>query len=366
MSQAEDLLMTLASDMTEEHITIDSNRVITVPESLRKIAVQYDHNMRTVTFDCPRYWDERDLSEMSISVNYLRPDRSTGSVVVENITVDSSDDTIIHFDWTIKKHVAMISGQLSFLICAKKNEADGTEQNHWNSELNQQMSISAGLEVNEVNEDVEVLYPAVIQEILLRLDTLEVNDNNELNLPSGGTTGQYLKKNTDTDGDAIWVDMEHPIHYIESVINDQPKINFRSLESGHYIINGYFEPYPDSSLSIACDNSLIHVYRANAGTHVICLDPLNAKIVFFEIMVDESNEKGFTYTRKIVSLLDLETIDNKVTTIDDAATDDQYPTAKAVKTLVDNAPTILTDTSTGTKYSLTVTDGKLIMSEVTE
>ena len=48
--------------ISEPHIVIDSHRAITVPEQLKRIAVQFDHNFETVTFDCPRYWDGHDLS----------------------------------------------------------------------------------------------------------------------------------------------------------------------------------------------------------------------------------------------------------------------------------------------------------------
>ena len=79
MSQAENLLNNLSSyeiDMystdvlTEEHIVIGSDRSITVPESLKRIAVQFDNDVETVTFDCPRYWDNLDLSTMKIYINY--------------------------------------------------------------------------------------------------------------------------------------------------------------------------------------------------------------------------------------------------------------------------------------------------------
>lgn len=94
------------------------------------------------------------------------------------------------------------------------------------------------------------------------------------------------------------------IQRIESL--DQEKlVNFRDLDSGSYMIYGYFSPYPNSDIAISADNSLIHVIWKAAGSHVICLDPLNAKIVFFEMLVDETQEKGYQYTRTIIPLLDL-------------------------------------------------------------
>lgn len=125
MGQAEELLQRAASTWTarpesEPHIIIDEDRRITVPDALKRIAVQGDHNIETVTFDCPRYWDDHDLSKMHIYINYMRPDKSPGSRIAENVRVDDEDDSIIHFDWTISNHVSEFKGNLSFLVCARE------------------------------------------------------------------------------------------------------------------------------------------------------------------------------------------------------------------------------------------------------
>lgn len=83
MSKAEELLNTLSEDnvmaltaesSTEPHIVIGSDRHIAVPSQLKRIAVQFDHNFETVTFDCPRYWDGHDLSAMDIYIICKVPD----------------------------------------------------------------------------------------------------------------------------------------------------------------------------------------------------------------------------------------------------------------------------------------------------
>lgn len=174
MSQAEDLLNSLTTDgEVEEHIVIGNDRFITVPQSLKKIAVQFDNNVRTVTFDCPRYSDGRDLSTMSILVNYMCPDGKPGQYSADNVTIDETDNTIIHFDWEIREHVTRVNGTLSFLVCAKKTNSDGTNENHWNSELNQDMTISKGLNCSgAIVED----YPDLIAQILIRLDDVETRE----------------------------------------------------------------------------------------------------------------------------------------------------------------------------------------------
>lgn len=158
MSQADKLLDELANnqiammsiDPTEEpHITVSADRYIYVPEELRKIAVQYDHNVETVTFDCPRYWDGNDMSEMRIYINYKRSDGTVGMSIPKNVSVDEIDPNIMHFDWTITRGATLTAGTLSFSVCVKKPTVNGGEENHWNSEINTQMTVSPGLEYEE-------------------------------------------------------------------------------------------------------------------------------------------------------------------------------------------------------------------------
>lgn len=156
MSKAEELLNTLESsnvslmalDGEEPHIVIGADRYITVPDQLKRIAVQYDHDIETVTFDCPRYWDDHDMSTMAIYINYLCPDRSSGVFPATNVKVSASDSSIMQFDWTISKNVTMAEGKLTFLVCIKNADSDGNEKNHWNSELCTDCYISKGLEIN--------------------------------------------------------------------------------------------------------------------------------------------------------------------------------------------------------------------------
>ena len=95
MSKAEELLNTLSASADtdgltissqEPHIVVGNDRYITVPEELKRIAVQHDHDIETVTFDCPRYWDEHDMSQMTIYVNYLRSDGENGAY---NVRLDN-------------------------------------------------------------------------------------------------------------------------------------------------------------------------------------------------------------------------------------------------------------------------------------
>lgn len=205
MSQATNLLNSLSVDdvttyangsETEKHIVIGEDRIITVPESLRRIAVQHDHNVETVIFDCPRYWDGIDLSTMAIYINYLCPNRTLGAYIAQNVTIDESDSNVMHFDWTITRNITVKNGKLSFLVCIKNVDSEGNEINHWNSELNTDMYVSEGLETTEAL--IETV-PDLLTQILLL---------NELTLTrasvyvGSGDMPEWANVQIDPDGEA--------------------------------------------------------------------------------------------------------------------------------------------------------------------
>jgi hypothetical protein len=175
MSQASELLNSLTETTPDEIVTgsnivIGRDRFLVVPESLKKLGVQFDHDVETVTFDCPRFWDEWDLSRMKIYVNYMRVDGGLGSCLCKNIVVDSEDSEIVHFDWTVSGNVTVVEGGLSVLVCAKAVDSDGLEKTHWNSELNTDMYISKGLRCQET---ILRRYPDIITQLLLRMEHAE-------------------------------------------------------------------------------------------------------------------------------------------------------------------------------------------------
>lgn len=172
MSDAANLLNSLSAGMgdAESHIIINNDRSVFVPEELRKIAVQYDHNIETVTFDCPRYWDDRDLSQMVIYINYVNAGGKIGSYKVADVNIDRYEPNTMHFTWTLSRNVTEYKGSIKFLVCAKDVDKDGNETQHWNSELNTQMYVTEGLECGET---ITEQYPDVITKILKDLDTIE-------------------------------------------------------------------------------------------------------------------------------------------------------------------------------------------------
>lgn len=161
----------------KEHIIINNDRTIIVPASVYKIGNQYEHNVNKVTFDCPRYADDEqtiDLSSMKIYINYIRPDKEPLSSLAENVIVDETDPTIIHFDFRITRNVTFAKGVLSCLICIKSVNSEGIEEYHWNSDIFTKLTVGEGIEneevISEENSDL-------ITKLLLEVDTTKAEVN---------------------------------------------------------------------------------------------------------------------------------------------------------------------------------------------
>lgn len=241
MSQAEELLnsltendisLQLANPEAEPHIVVGDDRFISVPKELQRIAVQYDHDVETVTFDCPRYWDDLDMSDLSIYINYMRKDRVVGIYKVTDISVDTTNDRIMHFNWKISRNVTEVVGQIKFLVCIKKGDADGNEVNHWNSELNTEMYISEGLEAGEGYFDS---YPDII--LQWEDEVQKVKDT----LIAAGASGEYdgatFTPSVDDAGNLSWTnDKGRANPETKNIKGYSPKIIVKEITGGKQLV----------------------------------------------------------------------------------------------------------------------------------
>lgn len=224
----DDISLQLANPETEPHIVIGEDRIISVPKELQRIAVQYDHDVETVTFDCPRYWDNLDMSKLNIYINYMRKDRYIGCYKATDIAVDGANSNIMHFNWTVSRNVSEVVGELKFLVCIKKSDAEGYEVNHWNSELNTEMHISQGL---EAEESILNAYPDIISQWedevnAVKQILLDARDSGELD-------GATFTPNVDKAGNLSWTNdkgRENPATV--NIKGYSPKIVVRDVTGG--------------------------------------------------------------------------------------------------------------------------------------
>ena len=95
-----------------------------------------------------------------------------------------------------------------------------------------------------------------------------------------------------------------PIQRIESLDKTNKK-DLRSIESGVYILYGYFSPFPGSPSTLTIDNVLAIVAQRTSGSQLLLIYALNSKQTFIEVLVDSSNSYGFTYQKIELTLTDL-------------------------------------------------------------
>lgn len=114
------------------------------------------------------------------------------------------------------------------------------------------------------------------------------------------------------------IDATTGIIRVESYVDDKPMVHLRDLESGVYMLYGYFSPYQNSDSTIAVDNELVHVARLDAGSHIMSISPLNAKIGFVEILVDEAGYNGHTFTRQSFDMLAINGLLERVAALETA------------------------------------------------
>lgn len=97
------------------------------------------------------------------------------------------------------------------------------------------------------------------------------------------------------------------IQRIES-LDESNLVNLRDLESGSYVLYGYFTPYSGAPESFTIDNCFAAVVHLNAGSHVMVYNPRNFKLDCYEVLVSEDTADGYTYTKVSVSMLDVSTL----------------------------------------------------------
>lgn len=124
-------------------------RTIALPNNFF-FGVYNDKDVRTVQFRMERFYDETDLSEFKIQINYVNGAGDGNVYYVEDSEV--SDDTIT-FEWVLGRGVFVTDGTVSFVVCLRKANNDGTVIQEFNTTI-ARGSVLGGLEVDE-NPDPE-------------------------------------------------------------------------------------------------------------------------------------------------------------------------------------------------------------------
>lgn len=192
--------------INEEALIIDEKtRTIGVPSDFL-LGVESDEDVERVKFQCQKIvGDDIDLMEMRIYINYQNGNGELGQYLCTDVETSGSDVT---FSWLLSRNVLKYQGTVTFIVCAKKANEDGTLTNEWNT-TTAQGTVLTGL---EATEEVVEKNPDVIEQILTELDAIKagggtvdpeqikqaVNGYLEENPVSGMTAEQEQQLNQNT------------------------------------------------------------------------------------------------------------------------------------------------------------------------
>ena len=122
-----------------ENITyckIDSNlRKITLPGNEKILGVYHDKNVTRKHFKMPRYYQDNDMSEFSIKVNYVNEDKETDCYAVDDLDLAVTDEDYITFSWLVGATACRVPGMVGFVICFTKVDEDSNITQEYNTEL---------------------------------------------------------------------------------------------------------------------------------------------------------------------------------------------------------------------------------------
>ncbi len=188
-----------------EVCTIDNDlRTITIPSGLQTVGVESDEDVRRLNFQMPKQYHEVDLSEFDIRINFMNANNSGDVYAVTDKAVSGDNIT---FSWLVGRNALAYRGNIRFIACLKKTDAEGVVQQEFNTTI-AQLTVLEGLETTEA---VVAENPDIIEQILARLDELEENgggggtpgkDGREIELQNSGTAIQWRYV-----GDNAWTDL---------------------------------------------------------------------------------------------------------------------------------------------------------------
>ena len=282
-----------------KHFVIDAATRMITPTIERVVLVQGDHNSERYTFELPRFIDGHDMSltnRVEIHYDNVSKDKKQtyeGLYISKDAIVNGDK---IEFSWLVSGNATQLAGKTQFWINFVCVDDDDNIVYSWGTETFKSIYILAN---NSNTEAVIRKFPDVLsqwkQEVL----------------------------------DSIEIDGERLIGLVESPSKDGTILCLRDLDSGMYILSGRFKPYRSAAVTYSFSNNILaSVIRDDDISYVQVFYPKDNTVQYFEIYDDD-------VLRKDTKLADVQSVSNLTTTIDNDADDTHYPSAKAVKSLVD-------------------------------
>lgn len=261
--------------MPHTHEIIDKdNRFVIDPitrtisnESDKTKLVQYDHNSERFTFQCPRMIEGHDMSlSTSVRVQYININKKTreassGVYAVDDIEASLDDPDTVVFSWLISRNATKFVGTLSFLVEFICTEDNSNIIYAWHTDIYKYIAVDTGMDNGEI---IEEKYPDILEkwknEILAEIPTID----------------------------------PHPVTRIES-LDKSNMVNLRDLDSGAYVLYGYFRPYKGSTVTMAFGSNLsVSIVKKTSESYAQIFYPVNNCVQYLR-MTDSDYERKNVY-----------------------------------------------------------------------
>lgn len=358
-------------------------RTISFPEQGSMFGVTGDKDVERKYFQCPRLvGDDIDLSTHQIYISYVftssqsipsdSSNYGVGSYHCDDVTVDGDNIT---FSWLLSGNVFARSGYIAFKVVAKYSENNGeTLKTKWNTTPAYGTVLLTLADGEEIGEQ----YPDVINQLFTRLELLEAGGasdekiseavatyfaENTVEIPTDTTlTKSNVAADAKATADALatkvplggWsggkllgtnqsgtvVEKDETVIYIDGT-DETNIVSLRDLDSGMYILYGWFKPFSGSSTLLGASYKLTAtVAKTPSVSYVQIFHPQSNSVQYFEITDTD-------YSRKDVSISGIE-IDETLTQSGKAADSKKVGDAISVeRARIDNLSTLGEGSTTG-------------------
>ena len=145
--------------MPQNMIVIDDNlRTMTIPEDIVLLGVESDDDVNKIPFQMPKEYSGYDLSTFEARINYRNAHGDGDIYVVDDLTVDGDDPSIMTFTWLVGRNACMYKGNTQFIVCLKKFDEDGDVIQEFNTTV-YSLPVLQGLETTEavVQQNADII-----------------------------------------------------------------------------------------------------------------------------------------------------------------------------------------------------------------
>lgn len=145
MATANELLAMAADSGVDKTLIIDNDlRTIIIPKSVTNLGTEFDKDVHRLQFQMPRFFNDIDLSELNIRINYMNANNEGDIYAVTDKKILSSTIT---FSWLVGAHALIYKGDVNFIVCLKKSDIAGNVLKEFNT-TPASLPVLEGLEVD--------------------------------------------------------------------------------------------------------------------------------------------------------------------------------------------------------------------------